>query len=125
MRRTSPLTIRLFVAGKLTNPLNGSHQHWTTRAKWAEQWRTRTQVAWLQAGGPMVEATAAVVTFTAQVGRRFDDDNLAACLKPVRDAAVRAILGTDDGPTCGHLFRYNQEVRPVAERGVLIEVRPR
>lgn len=114
-------TVTLFVPGRVTNPLNGSHRHWSVRAKWAEGWRTVTQVAWIKAGQPAMEGPARV-TFTAHVHRLFDDDNLAACVKPVRDAAVRAILGTDDGPKCGHQFVYRQELTPKEIRGVLITV---
>lgn len=120
---TGTLTITLFVPGQLTNPLNGSHRHWSARAKWAADWRTRTQVAWLRANQPTCEGEA-TITFTAQVRRRFDDDNLAACIKPIRDTAVRAICGTDDGPTCGHWFVYRQQVGQGFERGVLIQVTP-
>ena len=120
----APVTVTLFVPGRLTNPLNGSHRHWSAHAKWAETWRTRTQVAWLRAGQPMYDG-ASCVTFVAQVPRRFDDDNLAACVKPIRDAAVRAILGTDDGPECGHWFTYTQEIRRGRwEHGVLVLVEP-
>ena len=121
--REAAVTLQLFVPGRLTNPLNGSHRHWSARAKWAQTWRIATQVAWLQAGQPTWPG-AAHVTFVAQVRRRFDDDNLAACIKPVRDAAVRALFGTDDGPACGHWFSYRQEVRPGRAYGVLVVVEP-
>lgn len=125
-RPPAPNSIRrlqLFVPGRLTNPLNGSHRHWSQLAKWAGGWRTKTQLEWLAAGQPMWEGPARI-TFTAVVRRRFDDDNLAACIKPVRDAAVRAICGTDDGPNCGHWFVYKQSVASGTEPGVLITVGP-
>ncbi|HSE03750.1 MAG TPA: hypothetical protein VLK35_06300, partial [Methylomirabilota bacterium] len=86
--------------------------------------RQAVHAAWLTGGKPMWDGPAAI-TFTAHVGRLWDDDNLPAAMKVHRDTAVRLILGTDDGPTCGHSFHYAQEVRPASERGVLIEVTPR
>ena len=115
--------IQLVVPGRVTNPLNGSHRHWTAHARWAHAWRERTQAAWLAAGRP-TWAGPATVTFTVTAPRRFDDDGLAACVKPVRDQAVRCLLDSDDGPACGHRFVYKQEVRPPAERGVLVTVEP-
>lgn len=118
------LKIQVFVYGKVSNPMNGSHRHWSMRAKWADVWRERTRVSWMVCGQPTWSGPACV-TFTAHVARFFDDDNLPPCLKPVRDEAVLRILGTDDGPTCGHTFVYQQEVRPPSERGVLITITPK
>ena len=120
---THSLAIQLFVPGRVTNVLNGSHRTWHARHDWALTWRQRTAVAWLEAGRP-TWAGPARITFTAYVGRLFDDDNLASCCKPIRDEAVKRVLGTDDGPTCGHTFFYGQQVRP-HYRGVLVTVEPR
>jgi hypothetical protein len=119
----TPLTITLFCAGRLSNPLNGSHRHWSARAQWASEWRHRTRIAWLEAGKPTWDGPA-TVTFTCYVARRFDSDAVPSLVKAVRDQAVRDILGTDDGPSCGHSFVYTQERRP-DRRGVLIEITPR
>jgi hypothetical protein len=117
--------IQVFVPGRLTSRLNGSasRAHWSVISRSAADWRDDTSVAWIVAGRPSWDGPAAV-TFTAYVGALWDDDNLAAAIKPVRDKAVELILGTDDGPTCGHTFHYAQEVRPGKERGVLITVTP-
>lgn len=124
--RTSVLTITLFVPGQLHSRLNGSgsRAHWSKISRNAREWRERTWAAWYEADRPTHEGPATVM-FTVYVGRLWDDDNLPAAVKVIRDAAVNAILNTDDGPTSGHAFHYRQEVRPQGERGVLIEVTPR
>jgi len=123
---THPFAIQLFIAGRLTNPLNGSlsRAHWSRKSEWANGWKHRTKIAWLMAGKPTWDGPA-IVTFHGRVARLFDDEGFIASCKPCRDAAVTLILGTGDGPTCGHEFHYRQEVRPAAERGVLVEVMPK
>jgi hypothetical protein len=120
------LTITLFVPGKLRARLNGSgsRAHWRVIAQETNGVRDKTLAAFALAGYPTWKGPADV-TFTAYVGRLWDDDNLPAAIKVIRDTSVRMILGTDDGPTCGHTFTYRQEVRPASERGVVIEVTPR
>ncbi len=136
----APLTIQLFVAGQLRNPLN-------TRGYWNAineglSWKRTTKIAWLAAGQPSWDGLAEFA-MTAYVGRLWDDaEGLGAALKHVRDEAVRLILdgnpprrrdknGTfydapaNDGPDSGHVFLPpRQEVRPKSERGVLIQITP-
>jgi len=120
---TLPVTLQLFVAGKLINPLN-ARAHWSVRHRLTERWRVATRLAWLEAGRPTIPAPAAF-TFTAYVAREWDHaEGIHAALKPVRDEAVAILCGTDDGPQAGHTYTYRQEVRP-EYRGVLIEVAPR
>jgi hypothetical protein len=119
---TPVLTVTLFCPGKPVNVLNGSHRHWSVRAKWASAWRHTTQLAWLEAGRPTLDGPARV-TFTVYVGRLFDDDALGAIVKPVRDQAVRLICQSGDGPGSGHSFSYKQERRSDL-RGVLVEATP-
>lgn len=105
--------IEFFVPGRLVNPLNGSHGHWSKHRRWAQSWRERTAMALYANRGrsplPWPAATPKRVTFTALVGARWDDDNLRAALKPVRDALRDVGLIQDDGPTTGHRFVYEQE----------------
>lgn len=125
-KESQVLTITLFVFGQLRSRLNGSgsRAHWSKIMAESNRWRTATTAAYLLAGCPTWDGSAQI-TFTAYVGRLWDDDNLPAALKVIRDTSVKAILGTDDGPTCGHTFTYRQEVRrDPAERGVLISVTP-
>lgn len=116
------VTLQVFVPGKVTSPMN-RRTHWTERSLWASEWRQRVRLVWLERGRPMWDGPACY-TFTAYVARLFDDDNLPAAIKPVRDEAVRCISGSDDGPKSGHRFRYKQEIKP-AYRGVHIEVTDR
>lgn len=112
----------VFVPGKVTNPLNGSHGHWSVRAKWAKDWRTRTRVyaeharsavaTLLDARGKSAEAARRPkrVTFTLHVWRRFDDDALGPCAKPCRDGLVDAGVVDSDGPKAPHQWVYEQRV---------------
>lgn len=119
------LTLTLFVPGQLRSRLNGSgsRAHWSRILAESARWRTATTAAWLLADKPTWTGPGAI-RFTAYVGRLWDDDNLAAALKAIRDTSVRRICGTDDGPRCGHRFVYKQEVRPPTERGVLVTIEP-
>lgn len=110
----------MFVGGRLRNPLNGSYGHWAKHARWARDWRERTHLAIFEAvaAGPEAVFRAAQrmdpkapkrVTFAALVPSRFDDDNLAACCKPLRDALKDAGLIHHDGPQSGHAFVYKQK----------------
>ena len=118
---TPLLTVRIFVKGQLINPANASRWSRYRRAEWAQRWRHATKIAWLQADQPRAWGPA-TVRFHGYVARLFDDDSFPLCCKPVRDEVVRLVLGTDDGPTAGHTYEYRQEVRPKAERGVLITI---
>jgi hypothetical protein len=122
-QRPATITITLWIAGRVSNPLNGSHRHWSARAQWAQGWRYTTRLAWLEAGRPTLEGPCAF-TFTAYVARRFDDDGIRSAVKPIRDEAVACICGGGDGPASGHQFFYTQE-RRADLRGVEIVVTPR
>ena len=126
-----PGLIGLFVPGRLTNPLNGSHRHWSARAKWATWWRmttakvvvatrARRHGAWWRVVPPLTQPL--VVSFEACVGGRWDDDNLRAALKPVRDELALA-LGRSDGPTGGITWTYTQRIVPPGDRGVRVTIR--
>ena len=114
--------INLFVAGKVTSPMN-RRTHWTERSLWASEWRQRVRLIWLERGRPMWDGPAHF-QFTAYVAKLYDSDNLPPALKPIRDEAVACICGTDDGPRSGHRFSYCQEIKP-HYRGVLITVTDR
>ena len=119
----SAVTLLLWVPGVLTNPLNASGwTHWK-RSRWAQLWHEIVTARWLQAGRPTWDGPA-TVTFTGHVRRQFDDEGFVAACKPIRDVSVRLMLGTDDGPRCGHVFCYQQVVASGIERGVLVTVEP-
>jgi hypothetical protein len=115
----------VFVPGRPRNPLNGSHEHWSKRAKWAKGWRenTNTRLYLASVGGrrsltdwldttprwPWGEASAPKrITFTIHGPSRFDDDNLRAVCKPVRDSLKDMGVIDDDRPSAGHTFHYEQ-----------------
>lgn len=99
----------------LVNPLNGSHGHWSKRARWARLRREAGAMAILAVVGPhpkILARTPKTITFTAFVGAPWDDDNLRAAIKPYRDSLKDAGLIDDDAPG-RHAFVYEQCV----ERG--------
>jgi hypothetical protein len=73
---------------------------------------------------PWPAETPKRVTFTASVWNEFDDDGLAAAIKPYRDACRSMRLIHDDRPSAGHQFVYTQCVArgPRAARGVTVHV---
>lgn len=128
--------IEFFVHGKLTNPLNGSlsRAHWTHKHAWVTQWKHATWAALHDDVPPewfRDPAAPKHVAFLAQVGRQWDDDNLPAAIKPVRDALMGLHLGQlvryrlihSDAPDSGHRFTYEQRVSK--ERGVRVRIAPR
>jgi len=123
--------LSVFVPGPLVNPMNGSHGHWAKHARWARTWRERAYLALfrdfmerrhLGSGPRMADGRVPKrITFLAQTGARWDDDNLRAGMKPIRDALKDAGIIHDDGPASGHTFCYEQIVNR-KERGVQITV---
>ena len=113
--------LSVWVPGRPSNPLNGTlaHAHWSKRARWARGWRERASVAlwgkmlapkWVGevAHWPWEQEDAKLVTFTVYGPSRFDDDNLTAVVKPVRDALKDMAVIDDDRPSSGHEFKYDQ-----------------
>lgn len=118
----------VWIPGKLVNPLNGSHGHWSTRARWAKTRREQAQTVYLAyicvTGRRAVPSAPKIVTFTARVWNEFDDDGLRAALKPHRDALKDMRLIQDDRPSAGHEFRYHQQIDRT-RRGVAVRVEVR
>ena len=115
----------VFVPGPLRNPLNGQRDIWQKHRRWAKQWRERTaerlRLALLTPRRLEVDPrTPKRITFTAHVASLWDDDNLPAGLKSIRDGLRDGGIIHDDGPASGHTFVYAQ-VRDRANRGVEIE----
>ena len=127
--------MQIFVPGKLRNPLNGSWGGWRKHARLAKDWRTRTAQRIFvfsgatQAGYDELADTLypqhrpKTVTFTAHVGAGWDDDNLPAAIKPIRDALVDAQVIHSDAPDSGHTFVYRQIIDR-KHRGVEIAIVP-
>jgi hypothetical protein len=117
--------VRVFVPGRLTNPLNGPHGHWTKHRRWARTWRDATCMRILEAYNrqPIYDATVPKqVTFTLYVARLFDCDAAPATVKSCRDALIDMRVIHGDSPTHGHSFVYRQVVSPPTKRGVEIHV---
>jgi hypothetical protein len=118
--------IVFFVPGKLSNPLNGSWGSWRKHWRIARDWRERTvqYAACALDWTPLArgsERTPKRVTFRAHTARPWDEDNIRAAVKPLRDGLMNARLIHDDSPTSGHLFVYEQVVDRT-RRGVEITV---
>lgn len=125
-----------WVPGRLRNPLNGAHQHWSQSAKDRRGWRGRTFLcctdAMRRAGitlgrqdaSPWHPAYRKVVVLTAYVWNLYDEDGLAAALKGIVDGLRDARLIHDDGPKSGHRFERRQLINR-KHRGVEIVVEPR
>ncbi len=114
----------VFVPGHLRNPLNGSWGGWQKHARLAKDWRERTAqwIFFATDKGACAPATRPkMVTFTAHVGAGWDDDNLPAAIKPIRDALVDSGIVHSDAPDSGHHFTYRQIVDR-KHRGVEISV---
>ena len=116
----------IFLPGELSNPLNGSHRHWSVRARWAKIWRTKTHL--LVSARPEVrglDSTAPkIIRFVANLWNLMDEgDGIRAALKPVLDGLRDARVIHSDGPGCGHLFVYGQRIDR-RQRGVRILVEP-
>jgi len=123
-------SVSFFVPGKLESVTNGrlSRAHWTTKSQWANGWKARTVLAlrcfWRDEFPPA--SVPKRVTFAAYVGAPWDDDNLPAAIKPVRDQLVHSGLLSGDAPRDGHTFVYRQTVcRGLgAKRGVEVSIAP-
>lgn len=119
--------LRVFVAGILTNPMNGSHGHWSNHARWARAWRQRVMAQVYQAvlrGAPLGRTTSDApkcVTFIVNTGAKWDDDNLRAGCKPIRDGLMDSMVTHSDAPDSGHEFLYRQQINR-SRPGVLIVV---
>jgi hypothetical protein len=118
----------LFLPRPLKNPLNGSWGNHFKHARIARTWRELTAscmlVEWIHAGRPPRTPQAPkTITFTAHVGAKWDDDNLPAAIKPIRDGLVDAAVIHSDAPDAGHTFVYRQVVDR-KRRGVEIAIVP-
>lgn len=120
--------LTIFVPGRPRNPLNGSHEHWSKRARWAKGWRERAQMALMREVGqwgvnrvrkwPWNTTTPKRITFTIYGPSRFDDDNVRAVCKPVRDALKDMCVIDDDRESAGHTFLYAQ-AKPTRSAGAI------
>jgi hypothetical protein len=110
---------------RLHNPLNGSHGHWSKKAKerqehrWFSALTVRSRLSVL--GRPLAVGGQFVITLTRISPKPFDDDGLAAACKGIRDGIADA-LGRDDGPKSGLTWKYEQKRGAVREHAVRIQI---
>lgn len=101
------------VPGQIRNPLNSTLSLWKHR-RLVKAWRDRTAeharvaLLLLPAWREVDPRAPKRVTFHATVARVFDDDNLRAAIKPLRDGLRDARVIHDDDPGSGHRFAYEQ-----------------
>ena len=109
--------LTVFVAGTPAN-LKNKVGHWSTRARWAKQWReaTATRLYLLlvpadyigeQPSMPWAATDPKRITFTIYGRSRFDDDNAALVVSPCRDALQDMRVIDNDG-NVAHRFFYAQ-----------------
>ena len=121
------IVCRVFIPGKLRNPLNGSWGGWRKHWRSAREWREKTAMLILLEGfrAPSQFARRPKrITFTVQTGAPWDSDAVPAAVKPIRDALVDAGIIHSDAPDSGHEFLYGQRVDR-KNRGVDIVVEAR
>lgn len=108
--------LTVFVPGKPMNPQDGKLRHPLKKAKTVAAWRDRTGsriYAQRIPGLPWwTPAAPKKITFTVYSRQAFDDDNLSAVCKPVRDALKDMLIIVDDAPRHGHAFKYTNVVAP-------------
>ena len=124
--------IEVFVPGKLQQVANGSlsRAHWSRKSAWAKGWTNKTRLVLLRNAQSFGDNLAwkkycpapKQITFLAQVGALWDDDNLPGAIKPIRDALIGYVIHSD-APDSGHRFEYAQVVNR-KERGVRITITP-
>lgn len=91
--------------------------HWSKRAKAAKSARSAARLLAMAerwSGGGLPEGRLHLwITFHRPTRRKYDDDNLLARFKPMRDGLAEA-LGIDDARFVSHPF-VSDEVRPGGE----------
>lgn len=118
-------SLDVFIAGRPTHPLNGTHAHWSKRARWAKTWRENAAAElykWVLPapphlrGWPWTPSAPKRITFTVYGPLRFDDDYLRAVCKPVRDSLQDMAVIDDDRDSSSHVFLY-QQAKPTRKAG--------
>ena len=97
-----------------------AREHHFSRARRVREERSIVRGGWLRLGKPALPSPPVLVTITRISPRKLDSDNLASALKGARDE-VAALLGIDDAPDRGAVWRVDQR-KPPAPKTHLIEV---
>lgn len=119
-----------WLPARLVNTLN-AREHWIATAARARKQRDGVAAAVLAELGrayrfAVPPTRPKAIRFEAHVGPAFDDDNLRAALKSVRDGLMDAGVIHGDAPIHGHTFAYEQlpgTARPNRGVRVVVELR--
>lgn len=110
----SAVGFRIFVPGRIVNPLNQRPWNGWRQAKWTEEWKEKVAGALLAVGyrrGQFDPRAPKRVRFVAHVVKKFDGtDGLRAALKVFPDAMKDYGVLHDDRDSAGHAFVYEQLV---------------
>jgi hypothetical protein len=98
---------------RLRNSENGGNMHWGEKATHKDKFNKAVIGA-----GTTRPLAVTRMTFVRWAPGVFDDDALPASFKWFRDAAVKWLGLSNDSPTCGVSFAYEQYKQP--EYGVRI-----
>ena len=119
------ILFRVFVPGKVRRQDNGSQGSWRAKAGYRKAWQSRVQIHLMQHRHLKIDPTTPkTIRLIANTFNLFDDDGLAAALKPIPDAMVKAGIISSDKPLrqSGHLILRAQRIDRSME-GVMIDVR--
>ena len=109
----------------LKNPLNGSHGHWREHAARRKVLRSLARCYTIKGNSAALrlmrnEWRVIIVTLTRVSPRPFDDDNLRAAFKGVRDGVADALQFDDAHPK--FRWEYAQERGKPKQNAVRIEI---
>ena len=118
---------RVFVPGKVRRQDNGQQGSWRAKAGYRKAWQNRVKLRLLQASVQHIKidpTTPKTVRLIANVFNLYDEDGLAAALKPIPDILVQSGVIHSDRPLqkSGHLILRAQRIDRKME-GVTIDVR--
>lgn len=115
----------VWIPGRLTNPLNGPHRHWSVQARERKGWRERTFLhctdVMMRERWHIPPRTPKLITLRVSTWNTFDEDGLAAALKPVIDGLRDAGIVHDDSPRACHAIIRRQQINR-RRRGVEVVV---
>lgn len=119
----SAVVFSIFVSLKTTNPLNGSHGHWSRLAKVRKEQRAIAGMIVRCNTVPNAMDAYAVTLTRKAPSNGLDFDGLTAALKSVRDGTADGLGFKDDNDPRLH-FEYAQERSKTYGVQIHIERRP-
>lgn len=118
------LLFKVFVPGKVRRQDNGQQGSWKRKAGYRKSWQERVKIHVLPHRYLKLDPKAPkTIRLLANVFNLYDEDGLAAALKPIPDALVKAGVIHSDKPfeKSGHLILRGQRIDRSME-GVTIMV---